>query len=481
MSWWLITFEVLYVVLIIFTSYRIIIDTRSNTKTLAYLLTVLFVPVIGVIIYFSVGINYKKREIYSKKIVSSGSLQAMVIQMMHDRNIKTIEKDTEQVFDERISQFLFHATSSPLANNNHVEILRNGEEKFPKVLQAIAKAKHSIHIEYYIIEEGAITNTLEELLIKKVNEGVKVRVIYDDFGSSSIRKKLVPRWREHGIAIYPFYKIKLLFFANRINYRNHRKIIVIDGEIGFIGGINWSDRYYNQGEEGLYWRDTHLYLEGPITASLQAIFLADWNFCSKLLLKPTPNLFEGLNKKSGDTSVQIAADGPDYATPTILYSLLQAIHNAKEYIYATTPYYIPDESLQNALCLMAQSGVDIRLLVPYKSDSRVVDAASRSYFKELLNSGVKIYRYKKGFIHAKTLAIDDQLSTIGTANLDYRSFDLNFEVNALIYNAEITQELRQQFEEDISDAEEIDIIKWLQRNKAKMLFEKIASLISPLL
>lgn len=481
MSWWLITLEVLYVVLLIITSYRIIIDTRSSTKTLAYLLTVIFVPFIGIIIYFSVGVNYKKREIYSKKIIAGGSLQSMVIQMMHDRNIKTIEDDNEQVFDKRISQFLFRANSSPLANNNHVEILKNGEEKFPKVLKAIANATKSIHIEYYIIEEGNVTDTLEKLLIKKVKEGVKVRVIYDDFGSSSIRKKLVPRWRENGIAIYPFYKIKLLFFANRINYRNHRKVIVIDGEVGFIGGINWSDRYYNQDGEDLYWRDTHLYLEGPIIASLQAIFLADWNFCSNLPIKPTPDLFESLNKKAGDKSVQIAAGGPDYATPTILFSLLHAIHNAKEYIYATTPYYIPDESLQNALCLMAQSGVDVRLLVPYKSDSKVVDAASRSYFKELLNSGVKIYRYQKGFVHAKTLAIDDQLSTIGTANLDYRSFDLNFEVNAIIYNSEITQELRKQFEEDINYSEEIEIVKWLQRSKAGKLFEKIAGLVSPLL
>ena len=266
-----------------------------------------------------------------------------------------------------------------------------------------------------------------------------------------------------------------------MNYRNHRKIIVIDGEIGFTGGINWSDRYSNQHDKQLYWRDTHLRLEGPIVGSLQAIFLADWNFCVHQPVEITPELFKGINNKAGDKSVQIAAGGPDYSMPTILYSLLQAIHNAEKYIYATTPYYIPDESLQNALCVMAKSGVDVRLLVPYKSDSRLVNAASRSYYKELLNAGVRIYRYKKGFIHAKTIAIDDQLSIIGTANLDYRSFDLNFEVNAIIYNSETTHELRQHFEEDLLHSEELDKEMWINRNKIRTLFEKVAGLISPLL
>lgn len=481
MSWWLITLEISYVVLILFTSYRIIADTRSSTKSLAYLLTVIFVPVVGIIIYFSVGINYKKRQIYSKKIIVSGSLQAILIQWMHERNIKAIVDDTEEVFDKRIPQFLFHTNRSPFTNNNLIQLLRNGEEKFPKAFEAIANAKKTIHIEYYIMEEGRLTEKLEKLLIKKVKEGVAIRIIYDDFGSSSIRKKIVTRWRKHGIAIYPFYKIKLLLFANRINYRNHRKLIIIDGEIGFTGGINWSDRYYNQNEKDLYWRDTHLYLEGPIVASLQAVFLADWNFCSNIPIKPTLDLFKGLNNKPGNTSAQIAAGGPDYATPTILYSLLQAIHSAKQYIYITTPYYIPDESLQNALCLMAQSGVDVRLLIPYKSDSKVVDAASRSYFKELLYAGVKIYRYQKGFIHAKTLTIDSQLSTVGTANLDYRSFDLNFEVNAIVYDMKVSQDLRKQFEEDLLLSEEVRLGSWLQRNKIRVFFEKIAGLISPLL
>lgn len=480
MTWWLITFEIFYVTLVIFTSYRIIVDTRSSAKTLAYLLAVVFLPFIGVIIYFSVGINYKKRQIYSKKVTSSNTLQSIVY-TMHEHSIQSYKDEIVKELDTRIPQFLFQSNKNPLTSNNKVEILKNGEEKFPKALQAIANAKQTIHIEYYIMEDGEVTSLLEKLLIQKAKEGVKIRIIYDDFGSSSIRKTVVKRLRSEGIEIYPFYKIKLIYLANRMNYRNHRKIIVIDGEIGFTGGINWSDRYSNQHDKQLYWRDTHLRLEGPIVGSLQAVFLADWNFCVHQPVEITPELFKGINNKAGDKSVQIAAGGPDYSMPTILYSLLQAIHNAEKYIYATTPYYIPDESLQNALCVMAKSGVDVRLLVPYKSDSRLVNAASRSYYKELLNAGVRIYRYKKGFIHAKTIAIDDQLSIIGTANLDYRSFDLNFEVNAIIYNSETTHELRQHFEEDLLHSEELDKEMWINRNKIRTLFEKVAGLISPLL
>lgn len=481
MTWWLITIEIIYIILIIFTSYRIIVDTRSSSKTLAYLLTVFFLPVIGMIIYFSVGINYKKRQIYSKKVISGHILQTIVYKM-HEQSIESYQDTKVKELDTRIPQFLFQSNNNPLTSNNKVEILRNGEEKFPSVLQAIKDAKHTIHLEYYIMEDGVLSRQLEDLLIKKAEEGVKVRVIYDDFGSSSIRKTVVQRLRNKGIEIYPFYKVKLIYLANRMNYRNHRKIAVIDGKIGFTGGINWSDRYSNEhNQEYYYWRDTHIRLEGPIVASLQAVFLADWNFCVNQNVEIQPELFSGINEKVGDKSVQLAADGPDYAMPTILYSLLQAIHSAKEYIYATTPYYIPDESLQNALCVIAKSGVDVRLLVPYKSDSRFVNAASRSYYKELLNAGVRIYRYKKGFVHAKTIAIDDQIAIIGTANLDYRSFDLNFEVNTIVYNSETTQELRQHFEEDLLDAEELNKEKWMNRNKIRTFFEKIAGLLSPLL
>src|SRR5690554_1386684 len=218
MTWWLITLEIFYVTLVIFTSYRIIVDTRSSAKTLAYLLAVVFLPFIGVIIYFSVGINYKKRQIYSKKVTSSNTLQSIVY-TMHERSIQSYKDEIVKELDTRIPQFLFQSNKNPLTSNNKVEILKNGEEKFPKALQAIANAKQTIHIEYYIMEDGEVTSLLEKLLIQKAKEGVKIRIIYDDFGSSSIRKTVVKRLCSEGIEIYPFYKIKLIYLANRMNYR----------------------------------------------------------------------------------------------------------------------------------------------------------------------------------------------------------------------------------------------------------------------
>lgn len=478
---WILIIEIIYVLLVIFTSYRIILDTRNSTKALAYLLAVFFLPIAGIIIYFSFGVNYKKRNIYSKKILSSDALQSLVAEMMHSHSMQTIAKNPEQILDDRIPKFLLHANSSPLAAGNTIEILKNGQAKFEAVFQAIEKATSTIHIEYYIMERGELMDRLENLLIKKAKEGLKIRIIYDDFGSSSIRKSTPRRLGQHGIEIYPFYKIKLLFLASSLNYRNHRKIIIIDGKTGFTGGMNWSDRYDNRLNGDNFWRDTHICLQGPIVAGLQAVFLADWNFCAQKPVSPTPDLFEGLRNRSGNKLAQIAAGGPDYAMPTILYSLLQGIYNAKKYIYATTPYYIPDESLQDALCVMAKTGLDVRLIVPFSSDSRIVDAASRSYYKELLEAGVRIFQYKEGFIHAKTLVIDDSLSIIGSANLDYRSFDLNFEVNVLIYDQKTAEELRIHFEEDLTCSQELNLVQWGQRSKLLKLQDKAIGLISPLL
>lgn len=478
---WILILEIAYLLLVVFTSYRVILDTRNSSKALAYLLAVFFLPVAGIIIYFSFGVNYKKRNIYSKKILSSDALQSLVAEMMHNHSMQIIAMNPEQILDDRIPRFLLRANSSPLATGNAVKILKNGQVKFEAVFQAIEHAQSTIHIEYYIMERGELMDRLENLLIRKAAEGVKIRIIYDDFGSSSIRKTSPRRLAQYGIEIFPFYKIKLLFLASSLNYRNHRKIVIIDGKTAFTGGINWSDRYDNRLNENKLWRDTHIQLQGPIVASLQAIFLADWNFCAPKPISPTPDLFEGLKEKNGTKLVQIAAGGPDYAMPTILYSLLQGIYNAEKYIYATTPYYIPDESLQDALCVMAKTGLDVRLIVPYSSDSKIVDAASRSYYKELLEAGVKIFRYTNGFVHAKTLVIDDSLSIIGTANLDYRSFDLNFEVNALVYDREIAEELREHFEEDLSCCEEINLVQWSQRNKLLKLQDKAIGLVSPLL
>jgi cardiolipin synthase len=293
------------------------------------------------------------------------------------------------------------------------------------------------------------------------------------------------RFNASNVRAFPFLKIYFIALANRLNYRNHRKIIVVDGRTAFVGGINVSDRYINKpgDEKKVYWRDTHLRIDGPGVLYLQYIFLCDWNFCANEKLEPNEIFFPKHNALPvyGDKVVQIAASGPDSKKPTILYSLIQAINLATEEILITSPYFIPGESLLDALTIASLSGLSVKLLVPFKSDSILVNLAARSYYGDLLTAGVEIYQYKKGFIHAKTFVADRQIAIIGTANMDFRSFDLNFEVNAIVYDNDTASELTDIFFNDIADSEKLNKDVWLNRPKAVQLLERTARLLSPLL
>ncbi|MFT3949369.1 MAG: cardiolipin synthase [Agriterribacter sp.] len=481
---WLLVFEILYIIALILVCFRIIYDTQNNIKTLAYLLLVVFIPVIGAIIYFSFGINYRKRRMYDKKLVADDVLAEKIriqtlqsSQRIYNENKDFLESNRE------LAYMLVNGSMSTLTGDNDVKLLINGESKFPEVIAALEKAKHHIHIEYYIFEDDEIGKAVEEVLVRKAKEGVEIRFIYDDFGSRSIRRTLSKRLRSNHVQAFPFHKIIFMALANRLNYRNHRKIIVVDGITGFIGGINVSDRYINGKENKLFWRDTHLYIQGSGVRYLQYLFMCDWNFCAKDSLKPSDAFFpyHAALPKTGNKIVQIAASGPDSEVPVILYSILQAINLATKEILITTPYFIPGESIIDALLVSAMGGVKVKILVPGKSDSILVNAAARSYYGDLARAGIEIYLYRKGFVHAKTLVADRKLSVVGTANMDYRSFDLNFEVNAIVYDTEIAGRLATVFFDDIKDAELVDIEKWDKRPLYKEMVEKTARLISPLL
>lgn len=310
--------------------------------------------------------------------------------------------------------------------------------------------------------------------------------MYDDFGSHSLNRRFVKRLQEAGIETAPFYKIKWYALASRLNYRNHRKIIVIDGKKSFVGGINISDRYRNdtKSENNLYWRDTHLMIDGPATFYLQYLFLCDWNFCSIKKMEFGPEYFPSPTPEEeeiGDDLVQLVPSGPDSKLPVIFYSLIQAIGSAKEKIQITSPYFIPGESLMDALIIAAKSNIEVTLLVPGVSDSKMVNAAARSYYTELLQHGVQIFTYEKGFVHAKTMIIDDNLSVIGSANMDYRSFDLNFEVNAILFGESIAGQLLKIFNNDLKQSSKINATDWLNRPKHVHLWEKLVRLLSPFL
>ncbi|SIT77522.1 cardiolipin synthase [Pontibacter indicus] len=482
---WLLIGETLYLAVLVLVCLRIIYDTRSSIKTLAYLLLVIFLPVAGIFFYFSFGINYRKRSLYSKKLLQNVELMKQIRQRIITTSRENFRASSEEIQHYRpLAKLLLRDNLSPLTAGNKVKLLLNGEQKFAEVFEAIENARHHIHLEYYIIENDHIGNNLKDLLIKKAKEGVIVRVIYDDFGSRSIRHGFRKELQAAGVEVYPFHKIHILFLANRLNYRNHRKIIVIDSITAFVGGINISDSYINysdQQERKPYWRDSHLRIDGPGAFYLQYLFFTDWNFSSQRHLEPESSYFPKPTDAHGNTVVQLASSGPDSAKPTIMFSILQAIALAKEEFLLTTPYFIPGESILDALSIAAMGGVTVRLLVPENSDSFIVNAAARSYFEDLLEVGVQIYLYQKGFVHAKTLVVDNTLSMVGTANMDYRSFDLNFEVNAVVYDTVFAGELREAFFQDLEHAVLLDAAEWKARPVYRQLIEKVFKLISPLL
>lgn len=474
--------SILYATVVVVVCVRIILDSNTPSKSLAYLLLVILFPLVGIAFYLGVGSNYRKHKLYSKKIA------------VDKQSYPELEKDIRQyAASTLLSQEAHLQHFYPLANlfknkqyafqNNTAALLINGEAKFPEVIKALKGAKDHIHLEYYIYKNDEIGNQLSEILIEKARQGVKVRMIYDDFGSKSIRKNIVKRLIQAGAEVYPFYKIHLILFANRINYRNHRKIIVIDGDIGFVGGVNVSDDYVNTSSNKLFWRDTHLKIVGPSVLSLQYTFLSDWNFCAGQNLAFCQEFFPKptLDKKYGTHYVQIISSGPDSDYPNILYALIQLLSLAKHEINITTPYFIPNKTFLDAIKVAALRGVKVRLLVPGISDSRLVNTTSQSYYHEMLEAGVKIFRYFKGFIHAKTVVCDGLVSVIGTANLDNRSFELNFETNAIIYSATLAGELQAAFDKDLEDSSEIVLAEWIKRPAYKKVIGKALQLFAPLM
>jgi cardiolipin synthase len=479
---WLLIAELSYLVILLLVCLRIIYDTRSSSKTLAYLLFAIFFPIVGMIFYFSFGINYRKRKLYNSKwLVDEGILNELR-STIEPYTLQSGSSGTPSLRKNReLANLLARDLRSQPTRNNRVKLLVNGEEKFPEILEAVRNAREHIHVEYYVYEDDSIGNELAEALMERAAAGVKVRFIYDDFGSRGIRRTIVPRLRAAGVEAYPFHRIHFILLANRLNYRNHRKILIVDGQTAFTGGINISERYYNRSGTRDYWRDNHLRIDGPGVYYLQYLFLCDWQFCTGESIEARQMLFALPKEEEGDTMVQIAASGPDSDQPAILYSLLQAVYLAEKELLITTPYFIPGESMLEAIKIAALSGLKVKLLVPNKSDSRLVNAAARSYYAELMQAGVEIYLYTKGFVHAKTLVADGMLAVVGSANMDHRSFELNFEVNALVYDSRFAAQMRDLFYSDLENAKRIEPERWANRKFYRILFEKLARLASPLM
>lgn len=471
----------LYYAVVIVFFFRILLENKNPLKTQSYLLLMVLLPVIGMLIYLFFGVNYRKQKMYSRK----GFTDQKIIQKWisdYDNLLNKSSEDVHEYLNEKAKlPFLFWRNNySAMSGNNDVCIFKNGEEKFPALIKALQHAKHHIHLEYYIIEDDIIGNKILDLLCDKFASGVQVRLIIDALGSNDLTNKTLRKIRKSGIEFHEYHPVIFTSLANRVNYRDHRKIVIIDGEVGFVGGINIADRYINDKSNTLYWRDTHCKIEGEAVYSLQILFILNWYFVSKKLLQPGIEFFPVMENK-GDVLTSIISSDPDSDNPNLMEGYFSMINTASEEILIITPYFIPNESVLTALKTSAKGGVKVKLLMPADPDSTFVHSASLTYMGELLRNDIEIYLYEKGMIHAKVMIIDDELSTVGTANMDYRSFDNNAEVNAVFFDQGIANELKSQFLEDLKNSRRLDYLEWKNRPLRIKLIGSIGRLVAPLL
>ena len=464
------------------TLFTIIKDKRDPLKSNAWIILILSIPVFGFAAYLLFGQNYRKRKILSRKLFTSTAEQKKIVksQLKAFSPSKTIQQ-SELGKNRDIITLLLNNSRSPLTYNNYVEILNDGEETFNKIIEELHNAKRFIHIEYYIVLDDNIGNEIADILIEKANEGVEVRFIYDAVGSWALGKKYVQRLRDAGVKIHSFMPVIFPLVTTRINNRNHRKIIIIDGDKAFTGGINIADKYINGLPKLGAWRDTHIYIEGMSVLSLHSIFATDWLFVTKEYLSASEHFEIDSNKTYGNTPLQIASSGPDSDWQTIMQVFFCAITRAKKHIYISTPYFLPNNAILTAIKVAAMSGIDVRLMIPANPDSKLIYWATCSYILELLEAKVNVYLYKAGFNHSKIIMIDSSFSSVGTANMDVRSFEDNFEVSALLYDEEKARQLEVRFLYDLTLSEQLTIEKWKSRKKKRNFLEGLARLFTPLL
>ncbi|WP_299123713.1 cardiolipin synthase [uncultured Winogradskyella sp.] len=458
--------------------FTILFKRINPTKTLSYIIVLLVFPFVGLLVYYLFGQEYRKSKIFDRKNVLNQSIIKKVQEEL-ELDTKSIN-EVDELLDEKskLIPLLYNSEKSKMTINNDVKLIINGDEKFKLLFEDIKGAKHHIHLEYFIIKDDKIGTEVLNLLCDKTKEGVAVRIVIDDVGSS-ISSTMKQKLKDCGIEMYSFMPVLFSKFTGQMNYRDHRKIIVIDGYIGYVGGINISDAYVNA-NNSRYWRDTHLRIVGEAVKPLQILFFTTWDFASEDKLQISKTYFPDHNCKK-EVPLQIAASGPDTDWSNIMEAIFVAITNAEDFIYITTPYFIPNDEIVTALQVAARSNIEVKLIVPKKSDSWVAEYATNSYIEQLLEAGVEVYLYKKGFVHAKTMVVDGVFGTVGTANMDYRSFNINFEINALVYHKEFGGQLVELFNDDLKDSEKLDYQSWKNRSKKTKIIEALARLAAPLL
>lgn len=472
MSWFYWGLIIVYSITIISIIGVVLSENRNPVKSLAWVTVLMLLPIGGVVLYLFFGRSIKNKHMISRR--NKRRLRQSFPNIEVDTSTHHLEPELRQQVE--LGRSLTDAVYLP---SNKIEIFQSGQEKFDALLADIASACLYINIQYYIFEDDALGLKLKDALIERARAGVKVRLIYDHIGSYGVKRSFFNEMRQAGIEAHPFFRVAFPPFATRINWRNHRKLAVIDGSIGYIGGMNVAQRYITGGKNFKAWRDTHLRIQGPGVAALQYTFAVDWSFMGQPLITESvnPTIYNGADA----AGVQLLTSGPTSEWSNIAMLMLKAIGNAKKRVYIQTPYFLPTDSLLRSLQAAALARVDVRVMIPRRSDSLILTYASYSYIMECIRAGVKIYLFDGGMLHAKTMVVDDAFSAVGSANIDFRSFEHNFEATMFIYSADANQQLRRQFEIDQAQSERVNPTLWRNRSKVQKAKESIVRLLSPVL
>ena len=470
---WKLILLALYQVMVVVAIIHVVLDNRQPAKTMAWTLVIWFVPVVGLVFYLFFGVNTRKERLISTRSMDQLSKRSM-LEFVEQRGLRLPE-----AYKPVIDLFVNENFSLPF-KDNEVRLFSSGYDFFPVLLREIAAAKDHIHIDIYIIEDDPLGNLVADALIDKRREGVEVKLIYDDVGCWNVNYQFFERMRLEGIEVVPFLPVRFPSFTSKVNYRNHRKLIVIDGRTGFVGGMNIALRYV-KGSGGQEWHDLMLQVTGNGVYSLQRAFLVDWYFVDRTQIS-NRKYYPPVEGIANDCILQAVTSGPVTPYPEIMQGYVRVILTARRYVYIETPYFLPTEPVLFALKAAAQSGVDVRIVVPYRSDARFVEWAGRSYLREVEEAGATVLLYRNGFLHAKMMVCDDAICTCGSTNVDFRSFENNFESNVFIYSSQVAAEMRQLFEADAQHCQPLSALsERMHPGFLSRLGESMVRMLSPLM
>lgn len=464
-------FYLIYFAVVITTIFIVILDNRNPIKTMAWILVLFFLPVVGLLFYLFFGRSTRKEQLITKKGYARLSKRPMM-------EYQTQESLAGNVSKQRLVSFFTQVNSALTFEGNQVEFYTNGYSMIQSMIRELSRARHHIHLEYYIFEDDAVGRLLRDVLIDRARAGVKVRVLYDDVGCWKVDHAFYEQMLCEGIEVQGFLKVRFPQFTSKVNYRNHRKLTIIDGEVGFIGGMNIAERYL-KGVSWGSWRDTQVKLSGKAVYGLQTAFLTDWYAVDRSLIT-SAEYFPAMPSR-GETIAQIVTSDPVGEWKDIMQGLMMAICSARHYFYVQSPYFVPTEQIKTALQTAALSGVDVRLMLPKRADTWLIHESSLSYLEDMMKAGVKIYLYRRGFLHSKLMVCDDELSTVGSTNMDFRSFEHNFEANAFFYDKMTALAIKNIFLEDQKHCLLLSSKIWNKRSWKNKVIESIVRLLAPLL